>query len=44
MAEAQTPEEDSITPRDESERENGYEGPDPETDEKGDGSDEDQGT
>ncbi len=44
MSEARTPEEDTIKP-DDAELENGeYGGPDPESDEKGDGSDEDQGT
>ncbi len=40
MSEARTPEEDTIKPHDD----DGYDGPDPESDEKGDGSDEDLGT
>jgi len=44
MSEARTPEEDTIETGDESKRDEQYGGPDPEDDEKGDGSDEDQGT
>jgi hypothetical protein len=44
MSEARTPEEDTIKPHDDEPHDEGYEGPDPEGDEKGDGSDEDQGT
>lgn len=54
MSEARTPEEDTIEPGEKGESEereaeddaydDAYVGPDPEDDEKGDGSDEDQGT
>ena len=44
MSEARTPEEDTIQPGHENEQDDEYAGPDPEDDEKGDGSDEDQGT
>lgn len=50
MSEAQTPEEESIetelgeTPDEDVPVEDEYDGPDPEDDPKGDGSDEDQGT
>jgi hypothetical protein len=49
VSEARTPEEDTIQPAaenddGESEDEGTYDGPDPEEDPKGDGSDEDQGT
>jgi hypothetical protein len=50
MSEAQTPEEETIesdlnrTPSEEIPVEDEYDGPDPEDDPKGDGSDEDQGT
>ena len=48
MSEARTPEEDTIGTRDEpnapSSTDEGYDGPDPEQDPKGDGADEDQGT
>jgi hypothetical protein len=51
MSEARTPEEDTIQTGDENASAEGnapaedkYEGPDPVEDEKGDGSDEDQGT
>jgi len=45
MSEAQTPEADTIEPQGENGLDdNEYDGPDPEGDEKGDGSDEDQGT
>lgn len=48
MSEARTPEEDTIQPAGEngggSEEDDTYDGPDPEEDPKGDGSDEDQGT
>ena len=46
MSEARTPEEGTIDSNDDedaSQDEAGYEGPDPESDPKGDGSDEDQG-
>ena len=43
MSEARTPEEDTIKPHDDELRDQ-YDGPDPEDDAKGDGSDEDQGT
>ena len=43
MSEARTPEVETIQTGDEDE-DDGYAGPDPEDDEKGDGSDEDQGT
>lgn len=47
MSEARTPEEDTIVPdmeREAPSSDDEYTGPDPEDDEKGDGSDEDQGT
>jgi hypothetical protein len=44
MSEARTPEEDTIKPHDEGAEDDDYDGPDPEGDQKGDGSDEDQGT
>ena len=44
MSEARTPEEDTIEPHDDQPEDEKYDGPDPQTDEKGDGSDEDQGT
>ena len=53
MSEARTPEEETIDTADETDRseeaggsqdEGRYDGPDPEDDPKGDGSDEDQGT
>lgn len=48
MSEARTPEEETIETPDESDSpssgEDGYNGPDPETDRKGDRADEDQGT
>jgi hypothetical protein len=48
VSEARTPEEDTIEPDDEpktpSPSDEGYSGPDPETDRRGDRSDEDQGT
>ena len=49
MSEARTPEEDTIETGEkgepeEREAEDAYVGPDPEDDQKGDGSDEDQGT
>jgi hypothetical protein len=50
MAEAQTPEEETLetdlaqTPDEDVPVEDEYDGPDPEDDPKGDGSDEDQGT
>ena len=45
MSEALTPEEETIDTEDADERpDEPYDGPDPEEDEKGDGSDEDQGT
>ena len=47
MSEARTPEEDIIRLPDEPEKPTGndeYTGPDPEEDQKGDGSDEDQGS
>ena len=44
MSEARTPEEDTIKPHDDEPEDEEYEGPDPATDDKGDGSDEDQGT
>jgi hypothetical protein len=48
VSEARTPEEDTIQPSEEpkspSSTDDEYDGPDPERDPKGDGSDEDQGT
>jgi hypothetical protein len=45
MSEARTPEDDTIETSDENEsQDDQYDGPDPEEDDKGDGSDEDQGT
>jgi hypothetical protein len=47
MSEARLPEEDTIQPSEEAgsaKDEDEYDGPDPEEDQKGDGSDEDQGT
>jgi hypothetical protein len=44
MSEARTPEEDTIKPHDDEAEADEYGGPDPQPDEKGDGSDEDQGT
>ena len=45
MSEARTPEEDTVGTGDGDEpKDEPYEGPDPEEDEKGDGADEDQGT
>jgi len=44
MSEARTPEEDTIKPHDDEPEKEEYDGPDPEDDARGDGSDEDQGT
>ena len=44
MSEAVRPEDDTIEPDDDEPDDDEYDGPDPETDERGDGSDEDQGT
>ncbi len=44
MSEAVRPEDDTIKPNDDEPDDDEYDGPDPEMDERGDGSDEDQGT
>lgn len=44
MSEARTPEEETIEPHDDEREDEEYGGPDPVVDEKGDSSDEDQGT
>ena len=44
MSEASRPEEETIEPNDDEPEDDVYDGPDPEMDERGDGSDEDQGT
>lgn len=44
MSEAVRPEDETIKPDDDEPDDDEYDGPDPEMDERGDGSDEDQGT